>query len=273
MSKHKHRFVGLVATLVALGTAGALVAYSGIYNVAAVTQHYGPTYRLFEFGLMRSVKRHAAGIEAPPLDDPQLVARGLVRFRENCVLCHGAPGVAPAPFALGMTPVPGNLAHTAREWTPAEMFWVTKHGIKMAGMPAWQFRLSDDDIWAVVAFLRRLPSISALQYRALPDTADPAVPHPQGPLDVARGKRALSQYICVTCHVIPGVVGPNTPVGPTLEGIASRSTIAGRLPNTPENMQRWLREPQRIKPASAMPALGVTERDARDMAAYLQTLK
>ena len=269
----RHKSIGAALTLAALGVAGTAFLYSGRYDVSALNQHLPITYWLLDTGMRQSVQHRARRIEAPPLDDERFVVRGLAHFRRHCVACHGAPGVAPAPFALGLTPVPANLAHAAREWTPSELFWVTKFGIKMAGMPAWQYRLADDDIWAVVAFLVRLPQISPAEYRAMATIDTPPAPHPLEPPSVERGRLAMRQYICVTCHVIPGVVGPNAPVGPTLDGIASRGMLAGLLPNTPENIQRWLREPQRVNPDSAMPDLRVTERDARDMAAYLATLK
>ena len=91
--------------------------------------------------------------------------------------------------------------------------------------------------------------------------------------DSARGKHALEQYACVTCHEIPGVTGATVPVGPSLRQLASRSYIAGALPNTRDNLVRWLRSPQAVKPGSAMPDLGVSERDARDMAAFLTELR
>ena len=91
--------------------------------------------------------------------------------------------------------------------------------------------------------------------------------------DLQRGKLALQQYACVTCHVIPGVVGANKPVGPSLVGIGSRKYLAGAVPNTADNMIFWLRFPQQVAPGSAMPNLGVAPRDARDMAMFLETLK
>jgi mono/diheme cytochrome c family protein len=143
----------------------------------------------------------------------------------------------------------------------------------MTGMPAWQFRMADDDIWAVVALLRKLPSYTPQAYRALKTPQYAHADAPPTPPDARRGKLALGQYACIACHRIPGVAGASAPVGPPLEGIGSRRFIAGTLPNTPENMLRWLRSPQAVNPRSAMPDLGVTERDARDMAAYLETLK
>ncbi|WP_375754880.1 c-type cytochrome [Corallococcus exercitus] len=91
--------------------------------------------------------------------------------------------------------------------------------------------------------------------------------------DVERGKAALQHYGCGGCHVIPGVPGATGQVGPSLEGIALRTYLAGRLPNAPENMVRWVQHPQAVEPGNAMPELGVKDGDARDIAAYLYTLR
>ena len=96
---------------------------------------------------------------------------------------------------------------------------------------------------------------------------------PAAPGDAQRGRVALHQHACNSCHVIPGVTGPDVHVGPPLKGIASRQLIAGAVPNTPEQMVRWLRAPASIDAHTTMPALGVSERDAHDMAAYLATLR
>lgn len=98
-----------------------------------------------------------------------------------------------------------------------------------------------------------------------------ARPRLQG--DPARGRLALTQYACQACHVIPGITGSDVHVGPPLEGLASRAMIAGSLPNTPDNLVRWIRDPQAVDPQTAMPDMGVSEEHARDMAAYLATLK
>ena len=90
--------------------------------------------------------------------------------------------------------------------------------------------------------------------------------------DPARGVVALQHYSCASCHHIPGIVGATSWVGPPLGRLARRKYIAGVLPNTPDNMLRWLRNPLEFAPRSAMPNVGVTEQDARDMAAYLYSL-
>jgi cytochrome c len=87
------------------------------------------------------------------------------------------------------------------------------------------------------------------------------------------GKQLVSQYGCTTCHYIPGVEGPRGMVGPSLEHMASRNLMANKFPNSAEMMIRWLQNPQSLDPQSSMPNVGVTPADARDMAAYLATLK
>jgi len=90
---------------------------------------------------------------------------------------------------------------------------------------------------------------------------------------VERGRRSLAGFGCGSCHEIRGVRGAYGRVGPPLTGVARRAIIAGELPNTPENMVRWIRDPVAIEPNTAMPNLHVTEETARDMVAYLYTLR
>ena len=281
--------------------AAAVMVFGGLYNVAATAQHTQQVYSLLEVAMRQSVRLRARDIEPPPLDDPALIARGITCFVEKCVQCHGAPGVAPHALAYGMTPMPVNLVSTARTWQPEEIYWVVRNGIKMSGMPAWERRLSDDEIWNVVAFVRKMASMTVPDYAALnkeiagaaapvqatavpareEHAAVPAMPASTlagkpAPGDLAgnveAGRRALGQYLCATCHQIPGVTGANNHVGPPLDGIAGRRYIGGIIANNPENMVRWLIDPQQFDPLSAMPALGVTARDARDIAAFLYTL-
>ncbi len=88
-----------------------------------------------------------------------------------------------------------------------------------------------------------------------------------------RGQAAIARYGCATCHTIPGIQGADALVGPPLTRVASRSYIAGVLPNTPENMIRWIENPPRVDSLTAMPNLGVSDADARDIAGYLYTLR
>src|SRR5437763_8968857 len=88
-----------------------------------------------------------------------------------------------------------------------------------------------------------------------------------------RGYRLVRYYGCNACHTITSVAGPRGKAGPPLDGIAERSFLAGELPNTSQNMQRWIRQPHSVEPKTAMPEMGVTEQDAKDITAFLYTLR
>lgn len=91
--------------------------------------------------------------------------------------------------------------------------------------------------------------------------------------DARDGRRTIRETGCGSCHVIPGVRGADGMVGPPLTAWARRTYLAGHLPNTPENLVRWLKDPPAIEPHTAMPALGLDDREARNVAAYLYTLR
>jgi cytochrome c2 len=91
--------------------------------------------------------------------------------------------------------------------------------------------------------------------------------------DAATGKQLVTQYQCGACHAIPGIRGAGGEAGPSLEGFGKLSYIAGRIPNQPDRLAAWLLDPPALKPGTAMPALGLTEQEARHMAAFLYTLR
>jgi cytochrome c553 len=119
--------------------------------------------------------------------------------------------VAPEPFALGLLPVPENLALVGRERSLAEIYWTVRNGLKMTGMPAWQYRLDDGAMWDVAAFVKQLPQLSPAGYAALKPAAPKDDATPAGAPDAKRGKKALEQYACVTCHEIPAWSAPIRP--------------------------------------------------------------
>src|SRR4051812_30060774 len=88
-----------------------------------------------------------------------------------------------------------------------------------------------------------------------------------------RGKTAIVQYGCSSCHTIPGIREAKALVGPPLNQIASRTYIAGVMKNTPENMIHWIQDPPHIDHLTAMPNLHIPEQEVRDIASYLYTLR
>lgn len=91
--------------------------------------------------------------------------------------------------------------------------------------------------------------------------------------DPVKGKAAIDHYGCGGCHTIAGVRGALGKVGPPLTGIGSRMYVAGMLTNTPDHVESWIRNPRAVNPGTAMPVLGVTDADARNIVSYLYTLQ
>lgn len=257
--------------LIAIGlVAGVGLLLSGALSTSATVQHSALTHWILETGLRYSISTYSEDIEVPPLDRQSGMTRGLACFQAHCVECHGAPGVPPDPKALGMMPVPGNLTRAAREWPPAWLYHVTTKGIRMTGMPAWEYRLAERDRWSIVAFLTSLPELGGAQYRqALAATVEDCGGAADDGARQVAGEVVLRQYGCHSCHRIEGVVGPDAGVGPPLEGWPERSFIAGTLPNTRENLVRWIVDPQGVDPDTLMPDLGVSRPHARVMAEFL----
>jgi mono/diheme cytochrome c family protein len=278
---HRTRLILKTAVLTLLAAAGLgaaagfIVFRAGWYDIGATRPHFQAVYSLLEGGMRHSVQHHAKEVATPHLDAPGQVLRGAVLYGAHCAQCHGGPGTAPGAHGMSMQPVPGPLVDASGRWKPRELYWITRHGIKMSGMPAWEARLDEADTWAVVAFLVRLPALDARAYRSM--TAPQDVPrHSAGiafaPViagDARRGRRILAQYACQSCHRVPGVTGSEVDVGRPLDGLANRRVIVGMLPATQDNLIRWIRNPQAIDPDAAMPNMGVTERDAQDISAYL----
>jgi mono/diheme cytochrome c family protein len=109
--------------------------------------------------------RRAQAVSVPRLDDERRRLAGAGDYDAMCAGCHGAPGREPGAVGKGLNPAPPDLAESASHLTDAELFWVTKHGIRMTGMPAWGATHSDHDLVWVVAFIRELPRLEAEQYR------------------------------------------------------------------------------------------------------------
>jgi hypothetical protein len=104
-------------------------------------------------------------------------------FEAMCVECHGRPGKKPAAVGQGLNPVPPDLADVATRRSAAELFWVTKHGIRMTGMPAWGATHDDEALWPVVAVMSALPGMEPADYAALLEDAKGMGHHGPGPED------------------------------------------------------------------------------------------
>jgi len=147
--------------------AGAVLIFSGAYYVGADKPHWSSTAWLLTQARDRSIRAHASGIAVPVgLDNPSRILAGVSHYSEHCAGCHGAPGVERDDLAEGLYPRPPNLAEAARAYTPAELFWIIQHGIRMTAMPSWGDH-SDDELWATVAFIEKLPGMTDQDYAKL----------------------------------------------------------------------------------------------------------
>ena len=158
----------ILLLLIVVAAAGWAFAFSGLYNVAATEPHWKPVQKFLMFAVDRSVDHHAEGIAAPSnLEDTAVIHKGFEHFQEMCVQCHGAPGVDRSEMAKGLYPRAPKLIWAAKEDGPGELFWITKNGVKMTGMPAFGPTHTDDEIWAIVAFMKKLPSLDSAAYADL----------------------------------------------------------------------------------------------------------
>ena len=157
----------LASVLAVLVLTVLAMAYGGFVDVSAT----GPEPRAVEWFLETArhsaVERATEDLEVPRLDDAATLRTGLVHYHEMCVTCHGAPGVAPTELARGLNPMPPDLASSDEGEEPAETFWIVRNGLRMTGMPAFGPTHSDEELWAVAAFVGRLPDLSPEQYAAM----------------------------------------------------------------------------------------------------------
>jgi mono/diheme cytochrome c family protein len=157
-----------ILVIVIIAIVMVLFIYSGIYNISTTDPHYKFTRWIISKMTDNSIKHHAGEITEPPnLTDSSLIKTGFMHYREMCSGCHGAPGIARNEVAEGLYPKPPKLLKSAKEWKPAELFWIIKNGIKMTGMPGFGISHPDDKIWAIVGFMGKLPDMSPEQYKAM----------------------------------------------------------------------------------------------------------
>ena len=182
----------IVASALLAGVAAVAYMYSGLYDVSASTPHSGLSNWAMSTTMRASIERRAKDITVPELNDDALIRAGINDFEAMCVGCHGAPGKARGPAGKGLNPQAPDLRESAQQRTPAELFWATKHGIKMTGMPAWGATHDDESLWPVVALMVALPELDAKSYTELlvsaeghghhasDSTSGSAMPHEHG---------------------------------------------------------------------------------------------
>jgi mono/diheme cytochrome c family protein len=157
----------IVIVLVIQALILVILIASGAYNVSTSNHDDGFVNWWLAHGAIRSVRHHARGITAPPLDNPAMIQEGFKHYDEMCVQCHGAPGKEPDEIAKGLWPQAPDLSKTAPHWTASQIFWITKFGIKFSAMPGWGTTHDDKKLWAITAFVQKLPQLSAADYQQM----------------------------------------------------------------------------------------------------------
>jgi mono/diheme cytochrome c family protein len=166
-------FAGVVVTVLVVLAIGGFIFATGRFNVAANAPP-DLTEKLAPWVLDKALERRAREVTDPIAKDPGAVARGLSDYREDCLICHGAPGVDAAEFQEGMNPTPPGIdAAVVQNLSDAKLFWVIKNGIRMSGMPAFGLNAKDDEIRDIVAFVRHVPQLTDAERHALKSGAGP----------------------------------------------------------------------------------------------------
>src|SRR5215216_1843342 len=158
--------IGVVAIIVAV--AAAVFFFGGFYSVAATAEEPAIVKWVLVKVRQASINRYATVTPPIPLDDAATVRAGARAFSaRGCVNCHGAPGVEWAKFSEGLRPDPPDLKKLVDERQPQQLFWVIKNGINMTGMPSFGLiEVPDQEIWSMVAFLKKLPTVSEADFKA-----------------------------------------------------------------------------------------------------------
>ena len=166
MKSHTRHVVTAGVILGALAVGAGIFIWSGMYNIGADEPHWMPTRVVIDKLREQSISARMADMQVPNLDDPKVIAAGAVNYSAMCTGCHLAPGVTDTEIRPGLYPMPPDLPKIGSR-DDKRTFWIIKHGIKMTAMPAWGKTHTDQQIWNMVAFIRKLPGMTPEQYAAL----------------------------------------------------------------------------------------------------------
>lgn len=253
--------------VVVLAAGGLLFAWSGLFNVAASTGHWPVTAWVLHWVMQNSVRTYAMlTVETPPdLDDPALLPAAAGHYASGCAYCHAAPGEPQGDVANAMTPPPPELVewlpHT--DWTDKELHRIVEHGVKYSGMPAWPSLYRPDEVWAMVAFLKRMPEMDVETYRTLAYGEGETPPASANP----EFDSALAD--CARCHgldgagrseIIPIIGGQKQPyLAATLAAYADGHRASGIMQQAATKTTAPVRDALAAHYAAARPPLAAAE--------------
>ena len=162
-------FMGMLIGVVLVVLAGMAIIYSGFVNMAATTKPSEMEEKIGEELFERSMEKRASNKKNPySKNDPAALASGMEHYQENCLICHGAPGVEPSEIGKGLNPPsPALDIDDTQEMSDGQLYWTIENGIRMTGMPAFGPTHSEDEIWTIVTFVRHLPQLTNEEKTAL----------------------------------------------------------------------------------------------------------
>jgi mono/diheme cytochrome c family protein len=165
--------IGALAIVGAVAAAGFF--FAGFYNIAATQPDLPIVAWALEHVREASISRHAVDRPVISMDDPETIETGARAFASRgCATCHGAPGAVWAKFSEGLRPDPPDLKDVVKDLTPAQIFWVVRNGINMTGMPGFNLvEATDQEIWTIAAFVKRLPAVTEADYKSWTLNATP----------------------------------------------------------------------------------------------------
>ncbi|MHA6298324.1 c-type cytochrome [Devosia sp. CAU 1758] len=168
--------IGFASLLVvgAMVIGGVVFVLSGIYNIGASREHWSFTNFVITILRDRSVSVAASNIDVPDLEDLDLYRLGREHFLGACTSCHGVPGQPLNPIYANMLPQPPDLTGAFEDYGAREVFWIIDHGLKYTGMPAWPGDDRPDEVWSMVAYLKRLNEEGPQDEAAFAETAENA---------------------------------------------------------------------------------------------------
>lgn len=168
------RWKYLIAALVVAPILGLFVAWSGLVSIGARSGHWAVTDWFLHWSMQSSVRTASLSTDVPPFDNPEMLKLAAGHYEAGCAMCHGSPARERSAVVFGMLPVPPDLKPRVPTWTDAELFHIVEKGVRFTGMPAWPAEHREDEVWSMVAFLRKLPGMRADDYRALAGLATPS---------------------------------------------------------------------------------------------------
>ena len=170
--------LGVVFGILLVAAGAAAIVYTGSFNTSAEVPPGKMETRLATLALNKSVERRAPNKKNPLPSTPENLRGGLAHFRENCVVCHGAPGVDPGEIGQGLNPgAPDLTLPRVQERTDGQLYWLVDEGIRMSGMPAFGPTHGENELWQIVAFLRHLPEITEQEKAQLQGEKEEAEHH------------------------------------------------------------------------------------------------